>query len=382
MTFNNSFATKYTSNSCNNIDDTSSNEQNINKQYILLRTLVNLIKTKSYSCISCIVDDLHTTLLPNFTNALFLIEVLQLLMTEKNKGPLMIKLINRNKQKILSDKFFMKQIQIIYSLCYFGSVIESHYFQVLQNKLYTSVLLFLDQVISSNDLTLDIDLTVFNSILTELAYLQSCFLKVKIMCDSFDKFKDDYQSDLKFDKEFTKNQIIDNLIFSCNAGYEILLIISGENSQKTCSTEGFSLFNQGDTRSSIASINNILKSKCYFSELDYLKIREKYSINEIDKFQVVDFILTCFKNFCRTELKWIHEIKGENDLCTLSKEIRYLFNEMYLDRKEYFINLYLDNIANDEKMEIKKFYFSFQYEMLLDEVQELLVTSYHREEDK
>lgn len=371
MTHNYFFETKYSTYSDDITNNKGCNEQ---KQIILLKTLENLIKTNSYYCISCIISDLNTSCNPNLSNVFFLLEVLQVLMNNKNKI-LMTSFLNRNKQKIVDDKSCFKLIQIVYSLCYFSSAIDSRHYKFLQNNIYSTILIFLNQVILLNDLSLDIDLIIFYTIFTELAYLQACFLKISIIYQSFDKFIDNYRSDLKFDEEYSKIHLIEIMLISCNAGYEILYNIDVDK-EKTYSTKDTSFYS---TQSSKSSINKILTTS-HCSEVDCMKNKEKYSINELDKYEFLNYIATCYMDFYSRQLNCINPIIEDNVTDSLSNKVKYLFNENFLHKKEYYIRKYLDGIENDNKLEIKQFYFTFHYEMLLTKAQYIMTIKQQNQE--
>jgi hypothetical protein len=338
------------------------------KVAVVLNTLVNLIQTKSFLSISYIIEDLRKIVNPFMSNSLYFIEALLLIINKENQKQSIDSFILRNKNKILIDENCSRLINIIYALCYFSSVVESKYYRELENDFFNTIIVFLKEVLLSNDLELDIDLSLFNSIFNELAYLQACFQKVKIYFPSFDIFMKAYQQNMTFVDEITKIQIIEHLLESCNAAYELQLILKNNIKEKKSKT-----FKQTPSLSSINNIGMILKKNNLPSIFDQSLFREKYFFRETDKIELVNFIVSCFKDFAYSELKWVSQVNDEILSSSYSKNLKLIFNEEFLNKKEYYISLFLNKNENDDRMELKRYVLSIQYKKLLDEVQNLLV---------
>jgi hypothetical protein len=340
---------------------------------VLLKTLVNLIQTKSFLSLSYIIEDLHNIIYPFMSNSLYFIEALLLIMNKENQKQSIVSFLLRNKNKILKDDNCSNLINIIYGLCYFCSVVESKYYKELEIDFFNTIIVFLKEVLVSKDLSLDIDLSLFNSIFNELAYLQACFQKVKIFFPTFDIFIEAYPQNMTFVEETTKIQIIETLLESCNAEYEIQSVLKNnikeKKSKNSKQTNNISL-NKEDVNSNIGMI---LKKNNFVNIFDQSLFREKYFFKETDKSDLVDFIVSCFKDFAYSELMWVSQVNDDTLSTSYSRSLKLVFNEEFLNKKEFYLSLFLNKNVNDDRMEIKRYVFDIQYKKLLDEVQDLLV---------
>ena len=343
------------------------------KLSILISTLINLLNTESYICISSIIEDLQSSISPYIPNSIIFIEALVIVNNRSNQRKSMNNFFLRNQNKIIKDEACSILCKLVFALCYYSSVIESKFYKSIEKDLNISIANFLKQIVSSNDYSLDIDLLLFNSIFNELAYLQACFQKVKIYCPSFDIFMDAYKQNIDFEEQQTKNQIIDYLLESCNADYEIQLIIKNRTKEKK-SLNSKKNYNFNMNKDEVYSnISTIINRNSFINDVDQLSIREKYTFNDSDKFEMIDFIVLCFNNFFLKDFEWAKQIREENLSSSLSHDARCFFNKDFLERKEFYVNLYIKTIGNQNKMEIKRYVFTNHYKKLLDEVQELLL---------
>jgi hypothetical protein len=344
------------------------------KVLLLLSTTANLLKNKLYTSISNIIGNLHETVYPCFSHTIFSIDLMLLLSIKSDDNS---KLVNdflfRNKALILDNDNCKTLFKLVFVLSYFKSVRESDYFKALQDELITSIVKVVDDAVNCNDIDKDIDLELFLSFYKEIVFLQSYYLlNFQNKSQSFDKFIEANQRLLCFKQEPTRNQLIHSLFTALNVEYEIEQIMNIPINIKNTSSKNKKIFNIGNQKKQ-AIIKEILSTNTFYNSSNYSKMMEIYSFNDFDKVQLVDFIIKSFKIFYSSEFKLISEMNKENLSSSDIQLIREIFNQDYLKRKDYYVNLFINHIKNDVKLEIKGFYFAQKYQDILEEVQELLI---------
>jgi hypothetical protein len=345
------------------------------KAFVLINTLASLLKNKLYSSILNIIDDLHSTVSPFLSNTLFLIDLVVLFLTKSNNSEYSNKFIIRNKDKILNDENCKRLNKIVYVLSYFTSTTESEYFKALLDNVSSSIVKFVGDMLPSYSKSKDIDLCLFFPLFDEVVYLQACYQKVQIKCQSFDIFVTSYQHLMYYENEKIKSQIIECLFMMFNADYEVnqLLRYNQMEDDATTFTEKNNYSNL-ETQENESTIDETLSRNCFYNSNSYLEMIEKYSFNESDKLQVVDFIIECFQKFYEAEkVNWICQSGNYKLPSSCLQTVRQHFNNDYLKRKDYYIDLFMNHMYYDNKFDIKVFFFKYQYQNILAEVQKLLI---------
>ena len=366
--------TSYHSNVNQYFDNSSFNDHH-KKAIILISTLINLLKAKSLQNIFSLMTEFESELSINFSSTFFLINIMYIIKYSSkslNYQEQLKSLVIKYNKLILNENN-CHFVNVVFALCYFSTMIKSSYYITVEDELINELVTLLKGITHENISEFNIDLVNYCSIYDKLFFLQICHQKIKYIHPSFDKFVSQVDIGLlcKEGAEMKKILISQQLDY-CNASYELdkTIILIDKNNKNNENTEQM-LKRVKESQDSLSEFNLESTIEKYINDEEgLLMLKEKYLLKHKDVEEFKDFIALCFDKFCQSSIQPISNDDYSSKIPIW--ELRKDFNQEFLNRKEYYINLFSKSLFNDQKRCIKIYIFTNQYKKFLFDIQERL----------